>query len=236
MSKKEVKSTNDENAITGIDNIDLEATLSNSEEFINKNKSLLLGILGGIILVCGSLFYYIKMYVPERNEEAANAMFRAERYFEVDSLDLALKGDGSNAGFLTIADDFGSTDPGRLANLYAGIIYMKKADFKNAIEHLENYSSKDPIVGAEAIGLVGDCYVEMEQFEKGLDKYKEAASHKPNEATTPYFLFKAGQLAENMKKHSDALSYYNRIKRDYPESQTAQEIEKYIARAEANTK
>ncbi|MEZ4738127.1 MAG: hypothetical protein R2818_01935 [Flavobacteriales bacterium] len=52
-------------------------------------------------------------------------IWKAEYYFEIDSLEKALNGDDQWPGFLTIADDFGSTPSGNLANYYLGTIYMQ---------------------------------------------------------------------------------------------------------------
>jgi hypothetical protein len=44
-------------------------------------------------------------------------MFQAVYYFEADSLDKALNGDGNNLGFLEIIDEYSVTDAANLANL-----------------------------------------------------------------------------------------------------------------------
>jgi hypothetical protein len=43
---------------------------------------------------------------------------------------------------LTIAEDFGSTKAGNLANFYAGTALMKQGKFDEAIEYLSDFSSK----------------------------------------------------------------------------------------------
>jgi hypothetical protein len=57
-------------------------------------------------------------------------MFQAVRYFESDSLNLALNGDGNNLGFLQIVEDYSGTKAGNLANYYAGVIYLKQGNFR----------------------------------------------------------------------------------------------------------
>ncbi len=43
-------------------------------------------------------------------------MFKAEEYYRMDSLNLALNGDGQNLGFLKVIDRYGGTDAGNLAD------------------------------------------------------------------------------------------------------------------------
>ena len=42
-------------------------------------------------------------------------MFQAVYYFEADSLDRGLNGDGNNLGFLDIIDEYGITDAANLS-------------------------------------------------------------------------------------------------------------------------
>ena len=48
------------------------------------------------------------------------------------------------------------------------------------------------------------------------------------------FMFKAGLVLEMENQWAEALDLYKTIKTDYFRSYEAQEIDKYIARAEAN--
>ncbi len=64
-------------------------------------------------------------------------MFTAEYYFEKDSVDLALFGDGESYGFMDIIDDYGSTSAGNLAKYYSGICYYNKGEYEDAISLFE---------------------------------------------------------------------------------------------------
>ena len=80
-------------------------------------------------------------------------MFMAEKYFENDSLNKALKGDGNYLGFLDIIDQYKFTKSANLSHYYAGICYLKKGEFQNAIDQLNSFSSGDQLVGPMASGL-----------------------------------------------------------------------------------
>jgi hypothetical protein len=71
------------------------------------------------------------------------AMVDATFAYRSDSLSQSLNGIGGGDGMLTIAEDFGSTKAGNLANFYAGTALMKLKDkFDEAIECLSDFSSK----------------------------------------------------------------------------------------------
>lgn len=207
----------------------VEETLTKTEQFLEQNyKSLLIGL--GIIVVLVGLFWLSKIYLTRRNNEAQSQMYQAERYLEMDSLNLALNGDGNYLGFLDIAKDYKFTSAGNLALYSAGICYLHLGQYQDAIDYLNKYSKKDKVLGSLAIGATGDAYVELGDTEKGVSKYIEAADYAENSFNTPLFLMKAAEIYELDGKYSDALSIYEKIQEKYPESTEGLSIEKYIAR------
>ncbi len=207
----------------------VEETLSRTEQFLEENyKNLLIGL--GVIVVIVGLFWLSKLYLSKRNDEAQSQMYQAEKYLELDSLKLALNGDGNYLGFLDIIKDYKFTNSGNLARYGAGICYLHLGNYQEAIIQLNKYSKKDKVVGSLAIGAMGDAYVELGDPDKGVTKYIEAADYAVNSFNTPIFLMKAGELYEMKGKYPDALKIYERIESQYPESTEGTTIEKYIAR------
>ena len=110
----------------GLENLDVQETLSKTTDFFQANKSKI--VLSGIILLAlaGSIYGIFGVFLPNRQEEAQNMMYMAERYFENDSLSLAINGDGNFPGFLEIESDYSWTDAGRLARYYLGVSYLRQ--------------------------------------------------------------------------------------------------------------
>jgi tetratricopeptide (TPR) repeat protein len=220
------KNKKDENPQT-ISNV--EQTLTRTEHFLEENyKALLIGL--GILVALVGIVWLGKLYLNKRNDEAQSQMYQAERYLEMDSLKLALNGDGNYLGFLDIAKDYKFTNSGNLARYSAGICYLHLGDYQEAIDFLNKYSKKDKVIGSLAIGATGDAYVELGDLDKGISKYIEAADFAKNSFNTPLFLMKAGEIYELNGKYAEALTVYERIEREYPESTEGTTIEKYIAR------
>ncbi len=209
----------------------VQESLTKTELFIEKNQKTISIVVGIIIVIILGYFGYKKYYLGPRNKEAQSQMFMAEKYFDEDSLNLALNGDGNYLGFLDIIDDYRRTKSANLSNYYAGICYLKKRDFKNAIDYLKNFNSEDQMVSSSAKGAIGDAYMELGDNEKALDYYLRAADDKVNNFTTPLFLKRAGLTYEILGKYDKAEELYQRIKKDFPRSNEAREIDKYIARA-----
>lgn len=207
----------------------VEQTLTSTEQFLEENyKPILIGL--GVIIVIIGLGWLGKIYLDKRNEEALSQMYMAEKYLEMDSLKLALNGDGNYLGFIDIANDYKYTVSANMAKYYSGICYLHLGDFENAISYLEKYSKKDKVIGSLALGATGDAYVEQGNTGKGIEYYMEAADYAENSFNTPLFLMKAAEIHELEKRYQEALNIYEKIKKEYPESTEGASIDKYIAR------
>jgi tetratricopeptide (TPR) repeat protein len=209
----------------------VEEALSRTENFIERNQKIITYIVGAIIVVIGGYMAFNKFYLGPKEKDAQSQMFWAERYFEKDSLKLALNGDGTNPGFLEIIDEFGITKTADLAHYYAGMCYLKMGQYQDAIDQLEDFDSDDQIVSSMALGAIGDSYMELGDNDKALKYYLKAADHNNNLFSTPLFLMKAGWTYELTGNYEEALKLYERIQKDYNKSLESREIEKYIARA-----
>ena len=98
--------------------------LNISEAFISKyKKPLILAVVALLVIIAG-IFCYKYFVSGPREEKASTALGMGQQYFNQESFDKALNGDGASyAGFVKIASDYSGTDAGNLANLYAGLCY-----------------------------------------------------------------------------------------------------------------
>jgi TolA-binding protein len=206
----------------------VENALSRTEQYIEENQKSLSIIIFAILVVVGGYLGYKKFYLEPTNREAHGAMYVAEKYFEQDSFNLALEGDGANYGFLDIIDEYGVTKSANLAHYYAGICYLRTGRFEDAIEHLEKFDAEDIMVASVALGAIGDCYVEMDENEKAASYYMKAGLRKKNSFTSPIYLKKAGMVFEDLQQYDKALKAYQTIEKNYPETDEGKQIEKYI--------
>lgn len=226
-------SIKEENKGTLLDNPETKADVSliKTEDFIRKNKNILLAVAGIIVLAIGGFIYY-KFQSEKQNVDAQNEMFQAVYYFEADSLDKALKGDGKDLGFLDIADEYGNSKAGNLARFYSGVIYLKKGKFDEAIEYLKKFSSDDIILQGRAYSLIGDAYLEQKDLESAIEFYNKAADYYPNEFFSPRYLMKAALAYELNNDYNSAAKVYDKIIEKYSKSMEANDAKKFKARAE----
>ena len=209
----------------------IEETLSKTEQYIEDNQKSLTLIVGVIIGIIAIYLSFNKFYLEPLEQEAHADMYMAEMYFEKDSFNLALNGDGQYLGFLDIADEYSLTNAGNLANYYAGLCFLHTAQYEDAIEYLSGFSAEDIILSTLALGGIGDAYLELENNERALKYYEQAAENHDNDFTTPRYLMKQAAVLEMNGDYQAALAIYNQIKEGYSKTQIGQDIEKYIVRS-----
>ncbi len=210
----------------------LAQQLSKTEQFIENNKKIVLGV-GGIIAIIIVAFFGYRYYIDNQNEVAQKEMFQAIYWFENGDLDLALQGDGNNLGFLDILDDFEATKAGNLSHFYLGNIYLQQGEFEKAIDHLEDFGSDDLLIQPRAYVLIGDAYMQLGNYTKAAGQYGKAASTNSTKEFSPVYLLKQGLAFEKANDVDGAIKSYKQIVDEYNESKEVTEAEKYLSLFEA---
>jgi tetratricopeptide (TPR) repeat protein len=211
--------------------VDVGATLSSAEQFIEKNKKTLTRVIGFLVVFVGGIWAYYNWYVAPNERAAQEEMVSAIMAFEKDSLESALNGAGSWSGFLEVAEAYSGTRTGNLAHFYAGVAHLNLKQFEDAIRELDQFDPKDEIMSLFKLGAIADAFVEIGQPEDGLDYYRQAVSGSKNEFLTPFYLKKAGLTAEMLGAYSEAADLFQRIADEFPESKEGTDAFKYVERA-----
>ncbi|TVR43070.1 MAG: tetratricopeptide repeat protein [Bacteroidia bacterium] len=209
----------------------VEEALSKTEQFIERNQNIIISAVAIIVLIIAGYIGYTRFILEPREKEGLAEMFMAEKYFQGEEFELALEGDGEFPGFLDIISGYRMTKAANLARYYAGISLINLGEFKEGVDHLQRFRKRDQMLGAMAYGAIGDAYWELGDLQRAARYYRSAYRHQPNNLTTPAFLLKAGLLYEHKGEYAEALRLYERIQREFADSNEARDIEKFIARA-----
>ena len=209
--------------------IPLDLYIKRVKDFYEEKKNVIHIAAGTFVVVVALIVGYFGYYVPKQQQDAAVAIFKAERYFGMDSLQLALNGDGQNPGLLDVIDKYGSTKVGNRAKYVAGICYLKLGQYDEAISYLKKARLRDKLVSVQALGSIGDAYMEKNDIDNAVKYYKKASSKNQNDWITPVYLWKLGMLYDMQGNWKEALSCFETLQQEYTQSFEAMDAEKRIA-------
>lgn len=194
-----------------------------------------------IILFAGWLIYKYMVVMPKQ-EKSDKEVFITQKYFTeftgaTDSAKImlatrVLNGDGVNPGALKIINRYSGTTAANLCEYYAGTCYLQLGQFEKAIKYLKDFDANGATqIESRAIGMMGDASAELNKNNDALDYYKKAANvNGKDEYTSSEFLFRAALFAQSIGKTKDAIDLFKKIKSDYPLSDKANDVDRYLAK------
>lgn len=219
--------------MTEITTQDVEVTdvLGKAQGFWDKYSRPIILVGGAVIVLIAGYYAYENLVAGPKEVKANEAIGKAQGYFAADSLDVALNGDGMNPGFLKVISNYSGTKAANLAHYYAGVIYLRKQDFNNAIKQLKDFNTDAYQIKANAYRMLGDAYMDSGKKDEGVDYYKKAGQvNDKDEFISSENLFRAGLAYETMGKSKEAAELYKEVKEKYPKTDKGLLADKYLAR------
>ncbi len=208
-----------------------EVVIAKAKDFWSRYSKPIMIASTVIIVAVGGWYIYKNFFKGPKEEKATEAMFKAEEYYRMDSVNLALNGDGQYDGFLKVISKYGGTDAANLAHFYAGDCYIKLNDNANAVKQLKKFSTSAKPVQARAYKLIGDAYADQGKNADALSYYKKASRHfEKDVSNSAEYLLYAAYLADRvMKDQKEATALYKEILEKFPNTQQSSDADKYLA-------
>ena len=225
MAKKKV-TKEDQN----LENV--QEALNTTSAWIEKNQNKLTWAVTIIVAVVVGVLALNTYVIKPKAVEVSNENAKAVTYFMQGDWEKALNGDDAECiGFQAIADEYKMYQGGKLAALYAGVCYYQLGQYEDAAAYLSKFSANDLTIEPAALQLLGDAYVQMEEYDKAAKTF-EAAAKSGNDLIAPMSLMKAGKVYLELGNNAAAKKAFETVKAQYPTSAEAQDADKYIAIAE----
>ena len=211
------KKTNQEETIVNVDEL-----YSKSEQFVDKNRKQLTLGLGGAAALILIVIGYSSLVVAPKNTAAEEAAFMAEHYFAKDSADLAMLGDGLNAGLEEILSDHSGTPAAARAAFELGIMHRDAARFDEAVEAFNHAGFSDDVFGPLTDANIGDCLVELGDLEGAEGHFASAASAAASglaaKALSPMCSYKRALVLIELGNEDKARGVLEDLAEDFPNS------------------
>lgn len=232
MSEKEIEETVEEQVEQAQDYFE---GAEEEKSFFERN---LIPILIGMVVLFGAFFgiRYWMQSSAAADAATADEIWRAEVYLHGDNpnYEAAINGDSlGNEGFAVLADELAGTTGGNIATYDLGIAYLNNGQYEEAIEALSSVSFEDQLVSTIAIGAIGDAYMQLDNKNEAIAYYKKAITNSNNSFTCPIYLKKCALAHETLGQYNEAITQYERIEKEFPESAEGKIIAKYLAKARA---
>ena len=207
----------------------LDTTANKTEEWVVKYQNFILGFIGGVAIGVLGYLGYKNFVVEPKAQEAVSELNQAQYYFElaVNSIESdslyrrALNGGEGKYGFLDIIENYKGTPAAKLATYSAGMAYLNLKEYENAITYLDQFKADDILLSALAKGAIGDAFAQLGQIDDAYDYYIQASKVSENMYSTPKYLYKAAMLGAENGKIKQAISFLERIEKEYPKAEEA---------------
>lgn len=197
-------------------------------QWIEKNASWISWTILAVIIVIFGLIALNKYVLAPKAIDASNETAKAVVYFEQGNFQVALDGDDNEClGFAEIAKNYSHYQQGKLAALYAGICEYQLGNYESAASYLKKFDADDINISPAAQMLLGDAFVQLGEYGKAISAFEKAAAA-DNKIIAPIALKKAAIVYLEKNDNKKAVKLFKQIKDEYPMSNEAQDIDKYI--------
>ncbi len=210
----------------------LVTTYFEASTWYQNNKKLVNGIITGAIVVAIAAFAYANN-VSSNNQKATTELGKILPSYDQGKYDVAVNGNLQEniRGLQAIVDDYGSTKTGELARFYLANAYYAQRDYDKALQNYLDVSFGDELITTSALAGAGACYEAKEDYEKAATYFEKAAMKYGKSVNAAENLFHAAQNYAAAGNKEKAVDLYKKVKKEFPTSSYAREIDRWIAQA-----
>ena len=209
-------------------------TYFKAQTWYDENKKRL-STIGSVVIVLALAAWFYSNNVHANNDRATTELARVFTYYDNGQYLIAVNGipEKNIAGLQSIVDNYGNTRIGSLAEFYLASSYYNLQEYDKALEHFNGYGGGSPLLESSASAGIGACYEAKGDFKKAAENYEKAAMKNTDDPNAPDNLVNAARNFGKSGEKERAVELLKRVKKDYPASTAARDVERYIA--EVNT-
>jgi tetratricopeptide (TPR) repeat protein len=202
--------------------LNVDEVYTKTEQFVDKNRNQLTLILGGAAVIILAFMGYKTLISDPAELAAEEAIFQAEYYFSIDSLDLAQYGDGFSAGLEEIMVDHAGSSAASRAAYQVGVINRDAGLFEDAITAFNQVNFNDDVLAPMSLAGMADCYSDLGDYAHASEFYSKAADAADAglaaKVLAPTYHYKEALTQIELGNTSNAKSILSHIEKDHPNS------------------
>ncbi len=213
----------------------LVTTYFEARQWFDVNKKRV-NMIGGILIAAVLVGWFYLNNVSANNEKATVELAGIFSYYDSGNYQVAVNGmPGKNlTGLQSIVDNYGGTKAGNMAKFYLADAYYNMQQYDKALEYFKDCSGPNDFLEASRLAGVAACYEAKGDAKDAAEYYEKAAVKSPKGPNAADHYFNAARNYAKSGNKDEALSLYKKIKEEYPSSNVARDIDRYIAEASAS--
>lgn len=197
------------------------------EEFMTTSKKNERGIIVmACILLAIAIAVCVYVFIHQTGTAKADEKIALADMEQNDSIAMELYAEAAKAGYKS----------GNRAKVEMGIRLYQEEKYAEAAKYLDDADIDDSIIAAGVETLQGDCYANLEEYDKALKCFDKAIKKADkNPQIVPMVLVKKANIYRAQGNYKEEAKAYKEILDDYPQyvQGTQADIRKYYERAKA---
>ena len=213
----------------------LVTTYFKAQVWYDENKKRVSTVVGIVAVLAVALWFYSNN-VRANDDRATAELARVYTFYDNGQYQIAINGipEKNVSGLQSIVDNYGSTKAGNIAKFYLANAYYNSQNYDKALAYFNDFGgSNSSLIENSAIAGIGACYEAKGNFKKAAENYEKAALKDSDDPNAADNLVNA---ARNFGKSGDkdrAIELLKKVKKDYPTSTAARDVDRYIAEVSA---
>lgn len=195
-----------------------------------QNKKLVSSVVTGLVIVV-ILAVVIGNNIANNNEQASLELAKVMAYYDQGNYVGAINGipQENVRGLNAIVNDYGSTHAGEYATFYLANAYYATQQYDKALEQYLEVSVDDEVIQSSAFAGAAACYEVKADYANAAQYFERAGQYGKSNPQAAEHLHHAAMNYAAAGNKTKAVALLQRVKKDYPTSQIARDVEKYIA-------
>lgn len=213
----------------------LITTYVKATEFFRNNRKLVSGTITGLVIGVIVVIAYLNNRNSD-NLKAATKLSQVLNLFNGGAYQMAINGDPTRniTGLKSIVDNYGSSETGEQAKIYLADCYYYIGSYDEALKYFKDYDGSDRLLEASADAGIAEVYEIRGDHQKSAEYYDRAASRDSKSFLTPQYLIGAARNYIKIGKKDRATDLLTRVKKNFPDSPYATNLDYYIAEAKVD--
>jgi tetratricopeptide (TPR) repeat protein len=195
--------------------------------YYENKKYISYSITAIIVLIIATVVYANNRRAS--NERATAELGKVFQYYDAGQYQQAIDGmpESGVMGLRNIVENYVGPSA-ELARFYLANCYYSVGNYDEALYQFKNFDGRGEVLVASALAGAGACYDAKGDHPNAARYYEKAFEASPNSPLGPEYLHLSARHYALAGQKDRALTLFRRIKKDYPNSSYAREVDRYI--------